>query len=40
MNLDKEKKDKLLKLLKSAEENHKKAGENIKLLRMSLKQKL
>jgi len=34
-----EKKKKLMELLKSAEENHKKAGENIKLLRMSLKQK-
>ena len=34
-----EKKKKLIELLKSAEENHKIAGENIKLLRMSLKQK-
>jgi len=34
-----EKKKKLLKLLKSAEENHAKAGKNIKLLRRSLKHK-
>ena len=34
-----EKKKKLLKLLKSAEVNHAKAGKNIKLLRKSLKHK-
>ena len=34
-----EKKKKLLKLLKSAEENHAKAGTNIKRLRSALKHK-
>ena len=38
-NLWLEKKKKLIELLKSAEENHKKAGENIKLLRKSMEQK-
>lgn len=34
-----EKRKRLMKLLKSAEENHAKAGKNIKLLKRSLKKK-